>query len=77
MLYGGCLRRIQEVYDRCSRLDHQQDELWLFGFGRGAFIVRAVAGLLHTFGAVPTAGQAQSGSEFKKMLQSVQVLQLQ
>ncbi|OAG41002.1 hypothetical protein AYO21_04844 [Fonsecaea monophora] len=32
----------------CETLDEPQDELFLYGFGRGAFVVRAVAGLLDT-----------------------------
>ncbi|OAP62399.1 hypothetical protein AYL99_04602 [Fonsecaea erecta] len=32
----------------CETLEEPQDELFLYGFGRGAFIVRAVAGLLNT-----------------------------
>ncbi|KIX95928.1 uncharacterized protein Z520_08183 [Fonsecaea multimorphosa CBS 102226] len=32
----------------CETLEEPQDELFLYGFGRGAFIVRAVAGLLDT-----------------------------
>lgn len=32
----------------CETLEDSKDELFLYGFGRGAFIVRAVAGFLHT-----------------------------
>ncbi|KAK5064246.1 hypothetical protein LTR84_000079 [Exophiala bonariae] len=32
----------------CETLEKPTDELFLYGFGRGAFIVRAVTGLLHT-----------------------------
>ena len=34
----------------CSTLTGSQDELFFFGFGRGAYIVRAIAGLLHHMG---------------------------
>ena len=62
------LKQIQELYYRCSQLFGEKDEVWLFGFGRGAFVVRAVAGLLHTFGAVAPPDHAESTSDFKKML---------
>lgn len=35
------------VKETCEILEEVQDELFLYGFGRGAFIVRAVAGLLN------------------------------
>lgn len=43
---------IRRVYKRCCTLE-ESDEVWLFGFSRGAFIVRAVAGLLYHIGALP------------------------
>ncbi|KAL8775566.1 MAG: hypothetical protein Q9209_000062 [Squamulea sp. 1 TL-2023] len=42
---------IRRVYKRCCTLD-ETDEVWLYGFSRGAYIVRAVAGLLHHIGAL-------------------------
>ncbi|KIW96675.1 uncharacterized protein Z519_02066 [Cladophialophora bantiana CBS 173.52] len=36
------------VREICGTIEEPQDELFLYGFGRGAFIVRAVAGLLDT-----------------------------
>ncbi|KAF7550321.1 hypothetical protein G7Z17_g5805 [Cylindrodendrum hubeiense] len=38
------------VRDVCSTLDHPEDELWLYGSGHGAFVVRAVAGIVHRMG---------------------------
>ena len=32
----------------CEALESSKDELYLYGFGRGAFIIRAVAGVMHT-----------------------------
>lgn len=32
----------------CETVENPTDELFLYGFGRGAFIVRAVTGVLHT-----------------------------
>ena len=42
---------IRRVYKKCCTLE-DTDEVWLFGFSRGAYIVRAVAGLLHHIGAL-------------------------
>ncbi len=36
------------VKEVCETLEEAQDELFLYGFGRGAFLVRAVAGFLDT-----------------------------
>ncbi|KAF5492426.1 hypothetical protein CGCS363_v010566 [Colletotrichum siamense] len=45
----GCEEQIQEVYAYCCReVVSNKDELWLFGFSRGAFVVRAVAVLLNS-----------------------------
>lgn len=47
---------IRRVYKKCCTLE-ESDEVWLFGFSRGAFIVRAVAGLLHHIGALQSDEQ--------------------
>ena len=44
--YEDQLKSIVKVI--CESLEEPQDELFLYGFGRGAFLVRAVAGLLNT-----------------------------
>ncbi|SPJ88880.1 uncharacterized protein FTOL_12775 [Fusarium torulosum] len=36
--------------DICLTLEHPEDELWLYGSGHGAFIARAVAGIVHRMG---------------------------
>jgi hypothetical protein len=38
------------VKDVCLTLEHPEDELWLYGSGHGAFIARAVAGIVHRMG---------------------------
>lgn len=38
------------VKDVCSTLEHAEDELWLYGSGHGAFVARAVAGIVHRMG---------------------------
>ncbi|KEF53777.1 uncharacterized protein A1O9_10178 [Exophiala aquamarina CBS 119918] len=42
-------QQIKEIVKTiCGTLENASDELFLYGFGRGAFIVRAVTGVLHT-----------------------------
>ena len=44
----GCPALIKRVYQCCCEtLTEPEDELWLYGYSRGAFVVRAVAGLVH------------------------------
>ena len=73
-LLGGNthLKQIQEVYESCSRLNGSRDEVWLFGFSRGAYVVRAVAGLLNYFGALASAGQPEFARDFKKLLKDAE-----
>ncbi|KAL8664470.1 MAG: hypothetical protein Q9202_003020 [Teloschistes flavicans] len=47
---------IRAIYKKCCTLE-ESDEVWFFGFSRGAYIVRAVAGLLHHIGALQTVEQ--------------------
>lgn len=57
-LYGtGWEELIRDTYERCCILG-SEDEIWLFGFSRGAYIIRAVASLLHYIGKVKSAGTA-------------------
>lgn len=58
---------IQEIYERCCQLT-SQDEIWLYGFSRGAYIARAVAGLLDYIGALKSTGE-QFKKEYKRMLE--------
>lgn len=71
----GYLKQIQEVYESCCQLSSPNDEVWLFGFSRGAYVVRAVAGLLHHFGAVTSAGQPEFARDFKKVLKQAEATQ--
>ncbi|KAF4478988.1 hypothetical protein CGGC5_v012775 [Colletotrichum fructicola Nara gc5] len=46
----GCEEQIQEVYASqycCREIKSKDDEVWLFGFSRGAYVVRAVSVLLN------------------------------
>ncbi|KAK3634116.1 hypothetical protein LTR56_015462 [Elasticomyces elasticus] len=62
-------KQIQVAFEKCSQLEGNRDEVWLFGFGRGAYVVRAVAGLLHDVGAATSAGQPEFAKDFKKILE--------
>jgi uncharacterized protein (DUF2235 family) len=54
---SDCIKLIREIYRRCCILPrHPEDEVWFYGFSRGAYIVRAVAGLLHHLRALSSAG---------------------
>lgn len=64
----GYTKQIQDVYESCCKLQGGNDEVWLFGFSRGAFVVRAVAGLLNQFQALTTAGQPGFEKDFKKLI---------
>ncbi|KAL9580058.1 MAG: hypothetical protein Q9203_006458, partial [Teloschistes exilis] len=52
----GYKHMIRRIYQKCCTLE-QTDEVWFFGFSRGAYIVRAVAGLLDHLGALQTNEQ--------------------
>ncbi|TKA34380.1 hypothetical protein B0A54_15211 [Friedmanniomyces endolithicus] len=62
------IKQVQAAYEKCSQLVGNKDEVWLFGFGRGAYVARAVAGLLHQVGATASAGQPEFVNDFKKVL---------
>ncbi|KAK5118354.1 hypothetical protein LTR62_002867 [Meristemomyces frigidus] len=66
------IKQIQDIYENCCQLTADQDEIWLFGYGRGAYIIRAVAGLLHHCGALLSAGQPEFARDFKKLLRDAE-----
>lgn len=72
VLGKGYPKQIQDVYESCCQLTGSQDEVFLFGYSRGAYVVRAVAGLLHHFGAVASAGQPEFAKDFKKCLKEAE-----
>ncbi|KAI0862785.1 hypothetical protein F4860DRAFT_522773 [Xylaria cubensis] len=67
-LYTGafglkCFEQIENVYEECCCLTCPDDEVWLYGFSRGAYVVRAVAGLLHYLRALVSADVANDDNE--------------
>ena len=58
----GSGRNIQALYAfLCRNLRSADDEIHLFGFSRGAFTVRILAGLIHHEGVRPIDGEAELG----------------
>lgn len=64
----GYHQQIQDVYEACCKLTGPQDEVVFFGFARGAYVVRAVAGLLHCFGSLTSAGSPEFARSYRKVL---------
>ena len=60
--------QIRNVYERCCGLSGDDDEVIFFGFSRGAYVVRAVAGLLHHIGSLRSAGTPDFARDYKKIL---------
>lgn len=61
---------IRECYRRCCELLGPTDEVWLYGFSRGAYVVRAVAGLLHHITAIKkTSNENEFNKIYKKALE--------
>ncbi|KAJ4217600.1 hypothetical protein NW759_008909 [Fusarium solani] len=57
---------IAEVYEHCAKACcPSQDELFLFGYSRGAFVVRAVAGLFNDLGTLKLGAEDWDGVEMK------------
>src|SRR5215510_2683950 len=54
---GGLLNNVSDAYRFIMNAYEQGDRIFLFGFSRGAYTVRALAGVLHMFGAL------QAGNE--------------
>jgi uncharacterized protein (DUF2235 family) len=64
-VYGtGFEDYIRECYWRCCKLQGPDDEVWLYGFSRGAYVVRAVAGLLHHLTSIK---RTEDKEEFNKI----------
>ncbi|KAI0534258.1 hypothetical protein GGR58DRAFT_520511 [Xylaria digitata] len=84
-LYTGafglkCFEQIKNVYRECCRLTGPDDEVWLYGFSRGAYVVRAVAGLLHHLRALSSADIVNDGNktfnkDYKEALKVCEKLQ--
>ncbi|OBR11669.1 Peptidoglycan binding domain protein [Colletotrichum higginsianum IMI 349063] len=68
--YSGspCKDLIEEVfYYCCTQIKSSEDEVWLYGFSRGAYVVRAVASLLHNNTLKEEAALAADKSIWKRI----------
>lgn len=76
-IFGNeCLAQIRDVYRECCSLPpHPLNEVWFYGFSRGAYVVRAVAGLLHNLRALTTAQERSFEGDYKEALELYQKLQ--
>lgn len=64
------INQIQDIYEICCKLPpHEGNEIWLYGFSRGAYVVRAVAGLLHHIRALTSAGTSTFPGDYEEALQ--------
>lgn len=72
-----CFDQIKSVYRECCRLG-PEDEVWLYGFSRGAYVMRAVAGILHYVCAIASATPVSEGpnkafeDDYKEALKTYQ-----
>ena len=65
----GYQDQIRQVYEGCCTFGiHPDDEIWLFGFSRGAYVVRAVASLLHHLMALTSAGTPAFEKHYREAL---------
>ena len=53
----GLLRKVGEAYSFLMEVWEPGDNVFVFGFSRGAYSARVLAALLHTFGLLPSGNQ--------------------
>ncbi|KAG1760711.1 hypothetical protein EDD22DRAFT_780723, partial [Suillus occidentalis] len=58
-------RNIIEAYQWLSDKYHDGDKVFLFGFSRGAYQVRALAGMIHEVGLITPGNEGQIASAFQ------------
>lgn len=58
-------RNIIEAYQWLSNKYHDGDKVFLFGFSRGAYQVRALAGMIHEVGLITPGNEGQIASAFQ------------
>src|SRR6185369_3490627 len=74
---AGMTWKVQEAYTYLMNIWEPGDRIYLFGFSRGAYTVRVLAGILHSFGLLPRGNenlvpyvvksyQALNNNNFKK-----------
>ena len=63
MFGAGLTRNVKELYTSLCRVYEPGDEIFLFGFSRGAFTVRTLAGLIGCCGVIDTRPKDDHGLE--------------
>lgn len=59
LMFGyGLPRDVRDIYTFLINTYEPGDRIFLFGFSRGAYIVRAVASLVHAYGLIPPGNEA-------------------
>jgi uncharacterized protein (DUF2235 family) len=65
-LFGvGIDDKIKELYRYLAANYQPGDEIYVFGFSRGAYTARSLGGLLHSTGLIPGANEAQVDQAYK------------
>jgi uncharacterized protein (DUF2235 family) len=54
---AGMMWKVQEAYTYLMNIWEPGDRIFLFGFSRGAYTVRVLAGMLHAFGLLPRGNE--------------------
>jgi hypothetical protein len=54
---AGLTWKVEEAYSYLMEIWEPSDEVFLFGFSRGSYTVRVLAGFLHTMGLLPRGAQ--------------------
>ena len=63
---SGLARNVGQLYEKLAELYEPDDSVFLFGFSRGAFTVRALAGLTWRYGLPPTNECVVAMDRFEK-----------
>jgi Uncharacterized alpha/beta hydrolase domain (DUF2235) len=58
----GLSRNVRQLYGELARVYAPGDKIFLFGFSRGAFTVRALAGLIHACGILDLSRYSTNGA---------------
>ena len=54
---AGLMWKVQEAYSYLMEMWEPDDRVFIFGFSRGAYSARVLAGVLHAFGLLPRGAQ--------------------
>ena len=54
---AGLMGKVQEAYTYLMNIWEPEDRIFLFGFSRGAYTVRVLAGMLHSLGLLPRGNE--------------------